>query len=306
MACFKPLEAWQSSEKHHISGRRMPTFKAAEARMDLPRMKLPCGQCFGCRGDRARDMTVRLTHESKLHAFSWFVTFTYDDQHLPRDRGLHIEHVQGLHKRLRARRAGERIRFFCAGEYGPDTLRPHWHDLLFGLRLDDLRPIAGKAGEFTSKFLSDVWGMGNVHVGSVTPDSISYCAQYTIDKRTGQLAESHYRRIDPDTGEVYQVAPERALMSNRPGIGAGAFERWKGEFTSSDFVALKGGGKAPVPAYYDKLLTRENPEFMETIKLARIERASDPKAVANSTAERLAVREEVARARRGVYLKRTL
>lgn len=306
MPCFRPLEAWQSGERHAISGRRLPTFKSAEARKDLPSVFLPCGQCFGCRRDRALDWQVRLVHEAKLHSDNWFVTWTYDDDHLPPDRGLHVEDMQALMKRIRRRRSGELIRFFTAGEYGPSTLRPHWHSLMFGLRLDDLRPLAGKDGEFSSRFLDEVWGKGSVHVGTLTAESVAYCSQYVVDKRTGQLAESHYSRLDPVTGELYQVAPERALMSNRPGIGKLAFERWQADFTSGDFVAIKGGGKAPVPAYYDKLLIRENPELMEQLKLARMERASDPKVVANSTPERLAVREVVARAKRAAYRKTSL
>lgn len=306
MACFKPIEAWQSGEKHPISGRRMPTLRSSEARKDLPRVGLPCGQCLGCRADRALDWKTRLTHESKLHADSSFLTFTYADEHRHADRSLHLEDLQKCIKRIRRRREGEKLRYFAVGEYGEHSFREHWHMLAFGLRIDDRRAVAGKPGEFTSAFLDDVWGLGAVYGGSVTPESIGYCSGYMIEKRTGPLAEAHYAWTDPDTGEVHHRRPEFAVMSTNPAIGRGAFERWSSEFYDRDFVAQRGGGKVAVPAYYDRLLTREDPELMESIKVARLERAADPKAVANSTPERLAVREEVARARRKTFRKSTL
>ena len=249
---------------------------------------------------------MRLVLEEKQHASSYFCTFSVDDAHRNEGHSLSVEVWQKLMKRLRHHRPGDGIRYFCAGEYGSRTLREHYHALLFGLVLDDLVPIAGKVGEFTSEFLNEVWGMGFVHVGAVTADSIAYCTEYIVDKRTGPLAESHYSWVDPVSGEVHRRTPEFALMSRRPGIGAAGFQRWSAEIFRGDFIAIKGGGKAPVPAYYDRLLLREDPEFLESIKVARMERAATPQNAWNSTPERLAVREEVARSRRQAFRKGVL
>lgn len=305
MPCFKPLEAWQSGEKHPISGRRMPTFKSAEARKDLPRVKIPCGQCFGCRTKRKGAWAIRNVHESKLHPFSLFGTFTYDDEHLPPDGGLRYSDVQAAFHRLR--RHVPPFRYFNVGEYGETTLRPHYHGLLYGLDLPDLRMVGHSAvPQFESDILTDAWGQGFVHLGTVTPESIAYCSNYVVDKRTGPLAEVAYRRVDPDTGEVFQVPPEFARMSLRPGIGAGAFELWSDDWYSEDCIRARDGRASPVPAYYDKLLTRRDAEYIETLKLARLAEAKLPANVWNSSPERLAVREEVARAKRKLFLRRSL
>jgi len=306
MACFKPLEAWQSGEKHPISGRRLPTFKSAEARKDLPRVKIPCGQCFGCRSKRKGAWAIRNVHESKQHDHSYFVTLTQDDDHIPPGGALDYTHVQAAFKRLR-RRVGP-FRHFTVGEYGENFLRPHYHSLMYGLVLPDARLVSqgGEQPRWESAILSEAWGRGFVYVGSVTPESIAYCSNYVVDKRTGPLAEVAYRRVDPDTGEVYQVPPEFARMSLRPGIGAGAFELWSDEWYHEDCIRARDGRPSPIPAYYDKLLTRRDAEYMETLKVARLAEAMLPANVWNSSPERLVVREEVARAKRKLYLKRTL
>lgn len=58
------------------------------------------------------------------------------------------------------------------------------------------------------KCVGDTWGLGNVFLGEFTEDSAQYCAQYTTKK---------LNRSDMKLGDRY---PERAWMSNRPGIGA--------------------------------------------------------------------------------------
>lgn len=42
----------------------------------------PCGKCFSCLKDKARDLTFRAWHEAKMHKANSFVTLTVDDEHL--------------------------------------------------------------------------------------------------------------------------------------------------------------------------------------------------------------------------------
>ena len=70
------------------------------------------------------------------HEASAFVTLTYSDDQLVRTLGdfptLCPEHPQAFLKRLRARVAPARFRFYLVGEYGDQTHRPHYHLVLFG------------------------------------------------------------------------------------------------------------------------------------------------------------------------------
>lgn len=46
-------------------------------------VSVPCGKCDVCLGKRAAGWIERLTAESTCHAFTLFVTLTYDDAHVP-------------------------------------------------------------------------------------------------------------------------------------------------------------------------------------------------------------------------------
>lgn len=96
MACYALLSAWKKP------GGGI-TFKKGEA-VGLKPIKLPCGQCLGCRLDYSREWAVRCTHESLLHKENSFITLTYDDEHLPEDGGLVKKHWQDFCKRLRKKK----------------------------------------------------------------------------------------------------------------------------------------------------------------------------------------------------------
>ena len=77
----------------------------------------------------------------------------------------------------------------------------------------------------------------------------------------------HYRRVDPDTGEVFDLVPEFAHMSLKPGIGASWFDRFYGDFRRGTVVVDGFEGKAP--SYYDKLLKRREALCFEDVKIDR-------------------------------------
>ena len=69
---------------------KMDPRKFTEGRYIL----LPCGQCMECRINKAREWSVRLVHEAKMHERSSFLTLTYNDDQLPVDNSLYYPHVQ--------------------------------------------------------------------------------------------------------------------------------------------------------------------------------------------------------------------
>lgn len=96
----------------------MPCFKP----VDVPkkgfadlRVTVACGRCLGCRLDKKREWMVRILDEAALHVFKWFLTLTYDDEHLPRNGSLIKRHVQLWQKRLRKARPDDKIRFLASG-----------------------------------------------------------------------------------------------------------------------------------------------------------------------------------------------
>ena len=84
-------------------------------------------------------------------------------------------------------------------------------------------------------------------------------------------------------------------MSNRPGIGAGWFEKFgQTDCVREDFL-VHDGKRFSVPKYYDKLLKRKDELRLSENKAVR--ELKSVKASCDRTDDRLAVRETVARAR---------
>lgn len=294
MACFYPIEAFRSASGEVVFAERGDIVQS---------LLLACGRCIGCRLERSRQWSVRIMHEAQLHDESCFVTLTYDEDHVPARGSLDYSDFQGFMKRLRSDLG--KVRFFMCGEYGGEGDRPHFHCGLFGtaFRGDRYAWRKGGAGHqlYRSSRLEKHWPFGACEIGELTSESAAYMARYTFKKVTGQMADDHYRRVDPDTGEVYYLEPEFAHMSLKPGIGAGWFERFHSEVYPHDRVVVRGRESRP-PRYYDVLLKRRDAGLLDQVQQSRILGAVDK--WPNNTPARLAVREQVAQARAAFYKRK--
>ena len=116
---------------------------------------IPCGQCIGCRINYSREWACRMMLENEYSTASYFITLTYDDDHITKKKikikpdgyirpirqfpnmvdfvdvgtGEMREHMtlnkgdlSDFNKRLR-KEFGEGIRFYACGEYGSHTFR---------------------------------------------------------------------------------------------------------------------------------------------------------------------------------------
>lgn len=231
-------------------------------------------------------------HEAELYDRNCFITLTYDDQHLPSDYGVHVRHLQLFMKRLR-KAYPYRIRFYACGEYGEQSLRPHYHALLFNHDFLD-KTVWSKKRDillFTSEKLSELWPYGLATLGTVTFQSAAYCARYTLKKIGGDRAATHYLRQHPITGKIHTVHPEFSVMSRRPGIGYGWLQKYKSDIYPSDFVVVDGH-RQRTPRYYDQKLTEEECQAAKRLrKRAAVKHKDD------QTKERLQARADVRDAR---------
>lgn len=100
---------------------------------------MPCGRCPACLRNRQNDWVFRLNEELKIAPYSYFFTLTYRDDDLPWICSVKYKNefpclskrdIQLFMKRLR-KNIKEKIKYHIVGEYGPETLRPHYHGLLF-------------------------------------------------------------------------------------------------------------------------------------------------------------------------------
>lgn len=296
MACYKPVDAWQAREGGQV-------FFYEPRKVETIFLQLPCGSCIGCGLERSRQWAVRCMHEASLHAVSSFVTLTYDAEHLCADGSLNYSDFQAFMRRVR--KSYGRVRFFVAGEYGSVNWRPHWHACLFGFRPSDLSLVKSSASGKTlyrSAFLEGVWPLGYSSVGDVTFDSAAYVARYCLKKISGVDPRDRYRRVDPDTGEVFRLRPEFCRMSLRPGIGGPWFDKYHGEVFPFDRVIVKGRECKP-PRYYMTLQKRLDKQLAEGVEYDRYVKSLQ--FLGECTPERLADREKVT-AGRLAFRKRSL
>lgn len=237
-------------------------------------------------------------HERQYHDLACFLTLTYDPLKLPLDGSLDKRDFQLFMKRLRKHHAKyngkSKIKFFHCGEYGDNLERPHYHAILFGIDFGDKKKHSQNGqGDtlYKSETLNQIWGLGHCWIGQVTPRSAGYVARYCLKKVTGDRAEEHYKRVNTVTGEIFNLQPEYITCSK--GIGLKFYEEYADQIHRRDSIVM-AGKEAPVPKYYDRKLEAKNPELLEQIKLKRKRRALKFKA--NSTPERLLVRETVKKA----------
>lgn len=230
---------------------------------------LPCGQCLGCRLDKANDWAIRCVHEAKLHLHNCFITLTYNDDCLPADLSLHRQHLQLFFKRLRRYleyHDNSKIRFLCCGEYGDLNRRPHYHILCFNWFPSDVRKVSAlTAGYnlFRSPTLEKLWPYGYNTVGAVTFESARYVAKYSLKKQTGKNACMY---------DALGIAPEFVGSSLKPGIGADYFCRYSEDIFKLGFVTINGA-KYKIPRYYQTLFERSNPVWYSLYKQNKAENA---------------------------------
>lgn len=290
LVCYAPLIAYRSAELT-ATGKRGIVFSPTLSHSGLM-LKLPCGQCVGCRLERSRQWAVRCMHENKCHDTSVFLTLTYDDDHLPDGGSLVKRDLQLFMKRVRKARDSP-VRFYGCGEYGDTTYRPHYHVLLFGTDFADKRyHTKSKSGEplFTSNELSELWPVGVHSIGAVTFESAAYCARYVMKKITGDLAADHYEGREP----------EFVNMSRRPGIGAPWLEKYGSEVYTHDSVIVRGIEARP-PRFYDNKYELVDAGRMELVRKARRSATCGGRFHPDNTPARRFVRETVANAKVNLY-----
>lgn len=298
MACYRPVDAWVPLKGGPI---------CFSEKKDCRQVKIPCRQCIGCRIQRQEQWATRCYAESRSHDRNSFVTLTYDDAHLPPGGTLRYRDVQLFLKR--ARKALGPFRYFIAGEYGEQFSRPHYHALLFGLDFPDAYPSNGMHSEFRlyrSPRLETLWTLGTSSIGEVNYATARYCASYVLQahRKTGP-DDPHYKRYNSATGEIYEVEPEFAQMSRRPGIGAAWLEKyWRDLYVAGHHGVIINGSRKSIPKYFDTLLERIDPFLKEQLAYEREKRAEPY--LHDQTPDRLAVRETVEIARRKFNLERKL
>lgn len=274
MPCYYPIRGWRA-KRRNPNGKRSIVFRKGEGYGDMP-IDVPCGQCIGCRLEHSRKWAVRCMHEAQMHEDNSFITLTYCDEKIPEYSNLQKSHFQKFMMRIR-KKYGKGIKYYACGEYGEQTLRPHYHACLFGLDFKD-KTLWKESNEhplYVSEELNKLWTdpkdnqpYGWASIGTVTFESAAYVARYCMKKRKGKDKDVYYEFHDPVTGEVICLQPEFALMSRKPGIGKAWLEKFQTDVYPSDSIIVNYKETKP-PRYYDNLYEKDAPRTMAIVKAQR-------------------------------------
>lgn len=244
-------------------------------------MAFPCGKCYPCLRRRISGWSFRLMKEAESCDSASFVTFTYDTDHVPitpkgfmtlrkRDFQLFMKSLRKAHtarpqappQKQGGHVGAKPIRYFCVGEYGKKSWRPHYHAIMFNV---DLAVLVGqkmslqiKRGNVpldgTCSLTCEYWPHGHITIGQLSEASAGYTLKYVMKEARIPLHRNDDR------------ARECQLISQRLGVGylndrskdwhhANLFERY--------YLPLKDGKKAALPRYYrEKLYDKETRELI--------------------------------------------
>lgn len=225
-------------------------------------IKVACGHCPACDLIRINHWKTRAKAELKYSLNGFFITLTYNNDHLPFDPETGISTLRKIDyqrflKKVRSRYSYElknslafiskrkSIRYILCGEYGSKNSRPHYHICLFN--------VPAFAGVSVKNHLIDVcsqaWrdenknSMGNIYVGELKMGAIDYVVSYIAGKRFG---------FDGRGRQVPFLE-----MSRRPGIGYDYIERMSDYHHSSAERMLtmpKNFNNKSMPTYFKKKL----------------------------------------------------
>lgn len=228
---------------------------------------VPCGKCEACLSRRRKDWSFRLMKETENCKSAFFVTLTYDDEHLNHivlNRDGFIDYVpvvsktdvQKFLKRLRKRIEPFKIRYFLVSEYGPTTLRPHYHMLLFDF------PLILK--DKLDEYLTDAWQLGFIRVDPINEARINYVTSYCLDSSTL-----------PD-----YLVKNFMLCSRRPAIGSSYLDDDRNvsfHLDNMDSMVTLQADREPfkqaLPRYYrDKIFSDDEKFALASQNVARIYR----------------------------------
>lgn len=304
MGCTRPLIRWSESgkiiglsnylnwktpyTKRNPQDKPKVTTELLESLRKEKAQLIPCGQCMGCRIEQSRQWANRMELELAYHKDSWFVTLTYDDEHLRQGYNVNPEtgeliiinntlfkkDLQDFWKRLRqnidrkGRGDSKKLMYYACGEYGSQTHRPHYHAIVYDLPIkpDELKELKRERGftYYDCPWLQKVWGKGYIIVCGVSWETCAYVARYVTKKRKGKGAKEWY--------ESMAIQPEFVCMSLKPAIGQRYYEEHKEEIYPKDSIQLANGKRCKPPRYFDKKYDEDHGanekcnEFAESIE----------------------------------------
>ncbi len=213
---------------------------------------------------------------------AWYVTLTYNQEHLPPGANLVPKELQEFLKRLR-KNTKYTFRYLASGEYGEKKQRPHYHLILFADRELPFEMgycrTRGKITCLKSPFI-DAWTKNNIPIGFADIIPIltnedggrifGYVVGYVLEpltthKQIETKREPEFLRMSRKLG--YKEIPKIVKMLKSHKVGT---QYIPGVEITNDLQMIKFGGKLyPLGRYMrEKILEGLGGEKVTTLQRA--------------------------------------
>ena len=209
---------------------------------------VPCNDCYYCKMRKKYEWTCRVIMERLYYKYGYFVTLTYDDLHLPSNKGVSYAHADYFLDRLRDcfKTCNLGFSYYLMSEYGGRSQRPHLHMHL----LTDMPQLQ------VSVMISHLWKHGFIKIGCSTLKSILYTSAFHL------LPKEHKN--------AYPV-PNFHIISR--GLGKNyADEHADFNFSNNRKVFEFGGFKFNLPPYVSKRMGFMSEKKLQDLDLNEVYR----------------------------------
>lgn len=227
-------------------------------------LSVPCGWCLNCRIDRRNFLEDCCNYEYNNYGCGAFVTFTYDDNHIPMVTSpldniprptLRRDDVKKFLYRLRSKInyygldvkiCNPRFKVLYCGEYGDSFGRPHYHFLFFGLDYMACQ-----------KIFYESWKNGSIESLPIKDGCFRYVLKYLDKQIKGVEAKKLYEDNNVEAPFSYHSVK----------FGYGMLSNQIGYIEKNNYMYKNGAFERPLPSYYKKqLLGHSNIKYFEVEK----------------------------------------
>lgn len=296
--CRKPKSQWISKKERNIKGNKLITLTRPQDILNWEESKIRCQKCLPCALHKAAQTGVRATDEIACYPdANLFITLTVSDEYLEEvfpNGEIQKRPFQLFMKRLQKRQKGiyeikhprtgkmvKPIRALYCGEYGEQTLRPHYHAIIFNWKPEDLTLMKSlrqskQYENYQSDLLEQLWPYGQIHIGEASFEASGYIARYT--------AKKYLQQEDPRL-----KGKTEAFIEYPRGYGLGrlTYDKRKEQMFNLDFKYVKKSKerfssrgtdkpfKVAIPQYYNRLRKAESPESYEEVVDKRVKRGQE-------------------------------
>lgn len=232
-----------------------------------------CGKCILCKARNANEWSFRLRAEAKFATDAYFLTFTFDNEHLPKGFDLGFRYVQNFMKRCRkAYKFPSNFKYFTCSELGGEHGRLHYHSIWFNTGLN---------WKGLQKLISSKWRAGRIDIQFLNNKRINYVSSYVLQGAGEEDKIVYYQTVrrpfksSPTTVCTVVKLPNYFKRSVSKGLGTAILTP---RFV--DYVISRGDGSIrqdgldiSLPRYYIDKIFLEGTALRDEVKQIRLNRA---------------------------------